>query len=156
MAGLGEISGMLPNPLPMSTITPMAKGGSVEDNLLKELRKLQRDLNSSRLNTYMEGDNSEQEMARRRERESKLARFNEVLRLLREIDSKKYADGGNIQYIPVQQMPQQPVQYVPVQQVPQQMPQQPVNSPMGNMDINSALEFVKQNPQILSMLRRWW
>jgi hypothetical protein len=139
MAGLGEISGMLPNPLPMSTITPMAKGGSVEDNLLKELRKLQRDLNSSRLSTYMEGDNSEQEMARRRERESKLARFNEVLRLLREIDSKKYADGGNIQYIPVQQMPQQ-------------MPQQPVNSPMGNMDINSALEFVKQNPQILSML----
>ena len=27
MAGLSEVSAMLPNPLPMSTITPMAKGG---------------------------------------------------------------------------------------------------------------------------------
>jgi hypothetical protein len=151
MAGLGDVSAMLPNPLPMSTITPMAKGGSVEDNLVKELHKLQRDLNSSRLRTYFEGDNSEEEMGRRRERESKLARFNEVLRLLREIDSKKYADGGNVQYVPVQAVAQQPVQYVPVQQMPQQ-PQQPVNSPMGNIDINSALDFVKQNPQVLAML----
>lgn len=31
MAGLGEVSGMLPNALPMSTITPMARGGKLED-----------------------------------------------------------------------------------------------------------------------------
>jgi hypothetical protein len=95
MAGLGEVSGMLPNPLPMSTIQPMA-------------------------------------------------------------------DGGNVQYVPVQAVQQQPVQYVPVQQVQQQpvqyvpvqaVQQQPVNSPMGNLDINSAIEFVKQNPQVLAMLR---
>jgi hypothetical protein len=59
-----------------------AKGGSLKDNLEKELRKLQRELNSSRLSTYREGDDSEEEMARRRERESKLVRFNEVLKTL--------------------------------------------------------------------------
>ena len=32
-AQLGEVSGMLPNPLPMSTITPMAKGGLTEHGL---------------------------------------------------------------------------------------------------------------------------
>jgi antirestriction protein len=73
-----------------------AKGGTVEENLLKELHKLQRDLNSSRLSQYREGDTSEEEMARQRERESKLARFNEVLQLLRELDNKKYALGGGI------------------------------------------------------------
>jgi hypothetical protein len=43
----------------------------------------------------MEGDTSEQEMARQRERASKLERFNEVLRLLKE-NENKYADGGGI------------------------------------------------------------
>lgn len=68
-------------------------GGSVEDNLVKELHRLQRDLNSSRLSKYREGDNSEEEIARKRERESKLTRFNEVLRLLNE-SKKKFATGG--------------------------------------------------------------
>ena len=54
----------------------MAKGG--KENLEKELRRLVRDLNSSRLRIYKEGDTSEEEMARQREREIKLARFNEV------------------------------------------------------------------------------
>jgi hypothetical protein len=49
----------------------------------KELRRLQRDLNSHRLLTYIEGDQSEQEQARQRERAEKLARFNEVLVILR-------------------------------------------------------------------------
>jgi hypothetical protein len=70
-------------------------GGSVEDNLLKELHRLQRDLNSSRLMKYREGDNSEEEIARKRERESKLTRFNEVLKLLNE-SKKQYATGGTI------------------------------------------------------------
>jgi hypothetical protein len=71
-----------------------AKGGSLKDNLEKELRKLQRELNSSRLSTYREGDDSEEEMARRRERESKLVRFNEVLKTLNEIDKDSFSDGG--------------------------------------------------------------
>ena len=70
----------------------MATGGGVGD-LEKELRKLQRDLNSSRLLTYVEGDKSEGEMARKRERDAKLARFNEVLRLLGEKDKK--SSGGS-------------------------------------------------------------
>lgn len=79
-----------------ATITPMyAKGGSVEENLLKELGKLRRDLNSQRLSTYMEGDTSEEEMARQKEREVKLARFNEILQLLREMDTK-LKDGGDV------------------------------------------------------------
>jgi len=44
MAGLGEVSGMLPNPLPMSTITPMENGGSVQseiDNLDNRIRNLE-------------------------------------------------------------------------------------------------------------------
>ena len=79
------------------------KGGSVEENLLKELHRLQRDLNSSRLRTYREGDTSEIEVARQRERESKLIRFNEVLQLLKDIN-EKYADGGEantIGFIPM-------------------------------------------------------
>jgi hypothetical protein len=71
-----------------------AKGGSVKDNLEKELHKLQKELNSSRLRTYTEGDDSEEEMARRRERESKLVRFNEVLKTLNEIDKDSFSDGG--------------------------------------------------------------
>ena len=70
-----------------------AKGGTLQENLEKELHKLQRDLNSSRLNTYFEGDSSEEEQARQRERESKLTRFNEVLKLLNQMDGK-YAEGG--------------------------------------------------------------
>jgi hypothetical protein len=74
----------------------MAKGGyvDIEAKLIKELQKLQRDLNSDRLNTYREGDNSDEEKARQRERESKLVRFNEILELLRENDAKKMAKGG--------------------------------------------------------------
>ena len=75
-----------------------ARGGyvDVQANLMKELQKLQRDLNSPRLSTYMEGDNSEEEIARQRERAAKLARFNEILDLLRELESKKMAQGGKI------------------------------------------------------------
>jgi len=72
----------------------MFKGGgevSKEEKLLKELYKLQRELNSSRLQTYRLGDTSDEEMARQRERASKLERFNEVLKELNE-----YAGGGNL------------------------------------------------------------
>ena len=55
------------------------------ENLLKELRRLQRDLNSPRLSTYIEGDQSEEEQARQRERASKLARFHEILNTLKEV-----------------------------------------------------------------------
>ena len=68
----------------------MAKGGSL---LEKELHKLQRDLNSGRLSTYREGDNSEEELARQKERAIKLARFNEVLELLKS-SGTKYGVGG--------------------------------------------------------------
>jgi hypothetical protein len=42
----------------------LAKGGNVsnEEKLLKELHKLQRDLNSSRLSTYREGDDSKENL----------------------------------------------------------------------------------------------
>lgn len=75
-------------------IDKYSNGGTVE-SLEKELRKLQRDLNSSRLSTYMEGDESEEQKALNKEREVKLARFNEVLGLLREKDSK-FSKGGGI------------------------------------------------------------
>lgn len=71
------------------------KNGGVVESLEKELQRLQRDLNSSRLSTYTLGDDSEEEHARQRERESKLSRFNEVRRLLNEATSK-YAKGGTI------------------------------------------------------------
>jgi len=67
-------------------------GGRVE-TLTKELNRLQRELNSRRLQTYREGDNSPEEMARRNEREVKMARFNEVLKELRESESN-LAKGG--------------------------------------------------------------
>jgi hypothetical protein len=64
-------------------IREYAHGGKLPaDNLEKELHKLQRELNSDRLLTYTKGDTSEEEMARQKERETKHARFNEVLRLL--------------------------------------------------------------------------
>jgi hypothetical protein len=74
-----------------------AGGGAMSntEKLEKELRKLQRDLNSSRLGTYIEGDTSEEQMARNIEREVKLARFNEILKLLREQDSK-FGKGGGV------------------------------------------------------------
>jgi valyl-tRNA synthetase len=53
-----------------------------KEKLEKELRRLQRDLNSHRLMTYIPGDTSEEEKARQRERASKLARFREVLTIL--------------------------------------------------------------------------
>ena len=71
-----------------------AGGGNIEDKLLKELHKLQSDLGSARLSHYREGDTSEEEMARRRERESKLVRFNEVLALLHELEDKKSTGGS--------------------------------------------------------------
>lgn len=55
---------------------------SPQEKLLKELRRLQRDLNSDRLLTYIPGDQSEQEKSRQAERASKLARFNEILAVL--------------------------------------------------------------------------
>lgn len=55
---------------------------TTEEKLLKELRRLQRELNSPRLGTYILGDTSPEEMARKQERESKLARFNEILCVL--------------------------------------------------------------------------
>ena len=58
---------------------------TTNDKLLKELRKLQRDLNSQRLSTYILGDESETERNRQAERKVKLARFNEILETLRTI-----------------------------------------------------------------------
>ena len=55
---------------------------TTKEKLEKELRRLQRDLNSPRLLTYILGDTSEEEQARQRERASKLARFNEILEVL--------------------------------------------------------------------------
>ena len=57
---------------------------TTEEKLLKELRRLQRELNSPRLGTYILGDTSPEEIARKQERESKLARFNEILKVLNE------------------------------------------------------------------------
>jgi antirestriction protein len=71
-----------------------AKGGKVE-SLTKELYRLQRDLNSSRLQTYRLGDNSQEAKDRKNEREVKLARFNEVLKELRESDAK-FELGGTV------------------------------------------------------------
>jgi predicted ABC-type ATPase len=76
--------------------TEARKPSLLESNLLKELNKLQRDLNSSRLSTYNEGDDSDEANALKRERESKLTRFNEVLATLNELDSKKMAKGGSV------------------------------------------------------------
>jgi len=73
----------------------MAKGGMTpKENLEKELRRLQRDLNSNRLLVYIEGDTSDEQMARNKERSVKLKRFNEVLELLRESEN---TDGGSME-----------------------------------------------------------
>mgnify|MGYP000914875015 CR=1 FL=1 len=72
----------------------MADGGEVAD-LERELHRLQRELNSSRLNKYIEGDESDEEKLRLAEREKKLARFNEVLTRLRTI-SPSFSGGGRL------------------------------------------------------------
>ena len=64
-----------------------AGGGKVE-SLTKELYRLQRELNSNRLGTYRLGDVSQEEIDRKKERDIKLARFNEVLKELRESYAK--------------------------------------------------------------------
>ena len=55
------------------------------EKLEKELHRLQRDLNSKRLLSYIEGDTSNEEKQRQAERSSKLVRFNQTLKLLNEI-----------------------------------------------------------------------
>ena len=55
---------------------------NAQEKLLKELHRLQRDLNSPRLMTYILGDESEEEKSRQIERASKLARFHEILAVL--------------------------------------------------------------------------
>lgn len=57
----------------------------MREKLLKELHKLQRELNSPRLMTYILGDESEEEKNRQKERSSKLARFNEILAVLNSV-----------------------------------------------------------------------
>jgi len=57
-----------------------------KEKLIKELRSLQRQINSHRLSTYIVGDTSEEELIRQRERASKTARFYEVLGLLNSIE----------------------------------------------------------------------
>ena len=75
--------------------TQFKKGGlSPEDKLKKELNSLQRQLNSQRLSTYREGDTSQEEMDRQRERASKLKRFSEILLTLRNDTTKTYGKGG--------------------------------------------------------------
>ena len=59
---------------------------TLKEKLEKELRRLQRDLNSQRLLTYIPGDTSDEEIARKKERASKLERFNEVLGLLNKVN----------------------------------------------------------------------
>lgn len=50
-----------------------------KESLLKELYRLQRELNGNRLGRYIIGDDSEEKKARQRERAEKLARFHKVL-----------------------------------------------------------------------------
>jgi hypothetical protein len=76
----------------MSSGGYMARGGMTpKENLEKELRSLQRELNSNRLRVYKEGDTSDEEMARQKERSVKLKRFNEILELFRESEN---SNGG--------------------------------------------------------------
>ena len=57
-------------------------GNAIRESMLKELRRLQRELNGQRLGTYILGDQSEEQLNRFKERESKLARFHEILAVL--------------------------------------------------------------------------
>jgi len=72
--------------------------GGIINPLEKELRHLQRDLNSDKLRNYTEGDTSEAQLALNKEREVKLARFNELLELLRANDGKKFNNGGEVSF----------------------------------------------------------
>jgi len=74
---------------------PYLAGGGEIESLKKELFRLQRELNSSRLQTYRLGDVSQEAIDRKKEREVKLARFNEVLKQLRESDAK-FELGGSV------------------------------------------------------------
>lgn len=67
------------------------------EDLEKELHRLQRELNSKRLSTYREGDNSKEEKDRIEERNQKLKRFNEVLSELKSQNSK-FEFGGVVNY----------------------------------------------------------
>jgi hypothetical protein len=58
------------------------------EKLTKELHKLQRELNSRRLRVYFQGDTSEEAILLQKERAVKLTRFNEVLSLLRQLESQ--------------------------------------------------------------------
>lgn len=62
------------------------KSMTAKEKLVKELHRLQRDLNSPRLSTYLHGDMSEEEENRKRERASKLGRFNEILNILHTLE----------------------------------------------------------------------
>lgn len=70
------------------------KGGTI-DPLEKELHKLLKDLNSKRLSTYRENDDSEEELERKNERAEKLKRFNEVLAELKS-KTNNYEQGGEM------------------------------------------------------------
>ena len=74
---------------------PYLAGGGEIESLKKELFRLQRELNSSRLQTYRLGDVSQEAIDRKNEREVKLNRFNEVLKQLRESDAK-FELGGSV------------------------------------------------------------
>jgi antirestriction protein len=74
---------------------PYLAGGGEIESLKKELYRLQRELNSSRLQTYRLGDVSQEAIDRKNEREVKLNRFNEVLKQLRESDAK-FELGGSV------------------------------------------------------------
>ena len=126
------------------------RGGGVEDNLLKELHKLQRDLNSSRLNTYIQDDNSEEEMARRRERESKLVRFNEVLSLLNEIDSKKFDEGGGVDTISDEDLLRIKLAVAEAQD---RIKANDKESESGG-SASDITNFIKENPQLLMLLEK--
>ena len=76
-------------------------GLTSKQKLEKELQTLQRQINSSRLSTYREGDTSPEEMDRQRERTSKLQRFSEILLILRGENNRTYAGGGSTQKDPI-------------------------------------------------------
>ena len=83
----------------------LAKGGlTPQENLTKELLKLQRELNSPRLQKYTLGDTSPQEMARQNEREVKAKRFYEILEILNSKD--KMAQGGEIEVGSIVNLPE--------------------------------------------------
>jgi hypothetical protein len=83
-----------------------AKGGyvDVKENLIKELGRLQRQLNSDRLRVFKE-DGSTEEMERQRERASKKARFDDILKTLNEIESNEKMAKGGVVYTDLKDIP---------------------------------------------------